>query len=334
MKTYLITGGAGFIGSNFVRYLLNKEPHLHVKVIDNLSYSSNLQNLAAFKDLDNFEFIKGDICDSALVNRIVQGVDVIVNFAAEVSVDRSLEDKSSFIRTDIMGVQVLLEAVLVQQVPLKRFVQISTDEVYGSIDKGSFTETSLPAPRNPYAASKLGGESLAYSYFASYGLPIVISRASNNYGPWAYPEKVIPLFITNLHDGLQVPVFGKGTQVRDWLHVMDHCSAIDLLIEKGINGERYNIGADQTCTNIDLTCKLLTLMGKDDSYIKYVNDRPGHDQRYSIDSSKIKQLGWNPAYNLEGGLAETVAWYLENVSYWRDAKDGLDSRYAKGLWGE
>jgi len=330
--SYLITGAAGFIGSNFVRHLYNTRENIHVRVLDKLTYASNIKNLKDFEGRNDFEFIKGDICDDKTVKTAMQGVEVVINFAAESAVDRSIDDPQSFIKTDIFGVYTLLEEAR-KQANLKRFIQISTDEVYGHILEGSFKESSELKPRNPYSASKLGGERLAYSFFETYQLPVVITRASNNYGPFAYPEKVIPLFITNLVDGAQVPVFGGGHQVRDWLYVEDHCSAIKLLVERGINGEVYNVGGSQECENIELTRKLLAIMGKDERSIKYVQDRPGHDMRYSLDSSKLQSLGWLPQVKLDDGLKKTVDWYLENEAWWRPLKDKLDPRYSKGFWG-
>ncbi len=330
--SYLVTGGAGFIGSNFVRHLYNTGEKARVRVLDKLTYSSNLENLKDFEGRADFEFIKGDICDAKKVQTAMQGVEVVINFAAETAVDRSIDDPQSFIKTDIFGVYTLLEEAR-EHPNFKRFIQISTDEVYGHILDGSFKETSELKPRNPYAASKVGGERLAYSFFETYQLPVVITRASNNYGPFAYLEKVIPLFITNLVDGAQVPVFGGGRQVRDWLYVEDHCRAIKLLADRGVNGEVYNVGAGQECENIELTRKLLVLMGKDERSIKFVQDRPGHDMRYSLDSSKLQSLGWSPQVGLDAGLKKTVDWYLSHENWWRPLKDNLDPRYSKGFWG-
>lgn len=333
MRQYLITGGAGFIGSNFVHYLYKNERNIKVKVLDKLTYSGNLDNLKEFIGREDFEFIHGDICDNNVVKKAMDGVNVIVNFAAEVSVDRSIEDQQSFLKTDILGVHVLMENALEHKDSIERFVQISTDEVYGQIAEGSFSETSELKPRNPYSASKCGGERLAYSYFATKNLPVIITRASNNYGPRAYPEKVIPLFITNLIEGIKIPIFGTGTQIRDWLYVEDHCSAIHHLINNGQNGEVYNVGANQECTNLELAKMILELMDKDESYIKYVNDRPGHDLRYSLNISKIRSTGWDIKVDLKTGLKNTVDWYKNNPEYWKVLKENLDKRYIEGFWG-
>ncbi len=333
MRQYLITGGAGFIGSNFVRYLYNNEQNIRVRVLDKLTYSGNMDNLADFVNRDDFEFIHGDICDDEVVKKAMVGVNVVVNFAAEVAVDRSIKEHQSFLKTDVLGVHVLLENALAHKESIERFIQISTDEVYGHILEGSFTETSELKPRNPYSASKLGGERLAYSYYATYDMPVIVTRASNNYGPWAYPEKVIPLFITNLVEGHQVPIYGEGNQVRDWLYVDDHCSAIYHLIHNGKNGEVYNVGGDQECTNLELTKKILELLGKDESSIKFVADRPGHDLRYSLDISKLEATGWKPEYDLETGLKKTVDWYISHPEYWKKLKDNMDKRYIEGFWG-
>ena len=330
--TYLITGGAGFIGSNFVRRLYRTGKNIQVRVLDKLTYAGNLENLREFEGRKDYRFIKGDICDADVVKKAMEGVNIVVNFAAEAAVDRSIIDSNAFLRTDIFGVYVLLEAAR-RQDRLRKFIQISTDEVYGQIISGSFKETAEVKPRNPYSASKLGGDRLAYSYYVTHNLPVVVTRAANTYGPRAYPEKIIPLFVTNLIDGQKVPIFGKGEQIRDWLHVEDHCSAIQLLIEKGMNGEVYNIAADQECTNIELTREILKLMGKNKAAINYVQDRPGHDFRYSLDCSKLRKLGWKPQYDLRKGLQETVRWYLENEDWWRPLKKTMDSRYVTGFWG-
>ncbi len=329
---YLITGGAGFIGSNFVHYLYAHSKDIHVRVLDKLTYSGNPENLKEFQGRKDFEFIKGDICDDTIVKKAMEGVDYVVNFAAEVAVDRSIDDPQSFLKTDIFGVYALLSAAR-QRKHLRKFIQISTDEVYGQILEGSFNEDSTLNPRNPYSASKLGGERLAYSFFQTYGLPVVITRASNTYGPRAYLEKIIALFITNLIDDRKIPVYGAGKQVRDWLFVNDHCRAIDLIVKKGRLGEVYNIGGEQECTNLELTDHILRIMKKDQSYIEFVQDRPGHDFRYSLDCSKLKNLGWRPEYDLQKGLMETVQWYKKNEDWWQPLKEKMDHRYLVGFWG-
>lgn len=331
-KKILVTGGAGFIGSNFVRMVFRDDPGAEVRVLDKLTYSGNLANLSAYRGRKGFEFIEGDICDEGIVAKAMEDVDIVVNFAAEVAVDRSIGDSRSFLNTDIFGVYVLLNEVK-KRGTVKKFIQVSTDEVYGQILEGSFSETSETKPRNPYAASKIGGDRLAYSFFATYGLPVVITRASNTYGPMAYPEKVIPLFITNLIDGRKIPVYGDGKQVRDWLYVEDHCRAIALLIEKGADGEVYNVGGREERTNMELTMAILRLMDKDESSIEFVRDRPGHDFRYSLDCSKLRGLGWKPEYVLEDGLKMTIDWYKNNEDWWRPVKEKMDSRYVSGFWG-
>ncbi|MCR4337870.1 MAG: dTDP-glucose 4,6-dehydratase [Candidatus Omnitrophica bacterium] len=329
---YLITGGAGFIGSHFVDYIYRKYDDLHVTVLDKLGYSANLENLKPYFQRSNFEFVKGDITDANVVAKVMKDIDVVVNFAAEVAVDRSIDDPVSFLKTDVLGVYTLLQEARNQK-GLRKFIQISTDEVYGQILEGSFSEESVLKPRNPYSASKLGGERLAYSFFETYHLPVVMTRGSNTYGPRAYLEKVIPLFITNLLNDVPVPVYGKGQQVRDWLFVEDHCSAIDLLTHQGVSGEVYNIGAEQECSNLDLTRQILALMDKDESSINFVTDRPGHDLRYSLNSSKLKALGWKPKYVLKDGLEKTIDWYRMNEDWWRPVREKLDQRYIVGFWG-
>lgn len=332
-KKYLVTGAAGFIGSNFVHYLYQQYKDIEVVVLDKMTYAGSPQSVEELKKYPHFSFIQGDICDPVIVKEAMQGANVVVNFAAESAVDRSIHDPDSFLKTDVLGVYTLLQEARCQK-QLQRFIQISTDEVYGQILEGSFTETSELKPRNPYAASKLGGDRLAYSFFVTYDLPVIVTRASNNYGPRAYLEKVIPLFITNLLEGQQVPVYGEGKQIRDWLFVEDHCIGIDLLIEKGINGQVYNIGGEQELTNMELTRRILEIMGKDESSIKFVRDRPGHDFRYSLDCTKIKKLGWNQHYSVEDGLKETITWYKDNQAWWRETKEHMDKRYLSGFWGE
>ena len=320
MVKVLVTGGAGFIGSNFVRYAIDVHPDWHITTLDKLTYAGRLENLQSVRDHPRHRFVKGDVADAAVAGPLVQESAIVVNFAAETHVDRSIQSAGEFITTDVFGTFVLLEAAR-QSAALRRFVQISTDEVYGSVRKGSSRETDELRPRNPYSASKAGADRLAYSYWATYKVPVVITRASNNYGPNQFPEKIIPLFITNLIDDIPVPLYGDGQNERDWLHVLDHCRAVDMLIDKGDDGEVYNIGGGNQVTNVDLTHRLLKLAGKPASLITPVPDRPGHDRRYSLDTAKLGSLGWRPRVDFEQGLAETVKWYRENERWWRPIKD-------------
>ena len=320
MVEVLVTGGAGFIGSNFVRHALAVHPDWHVTTLDKLTYAGRLENLHDVIDNPRHTFVRGDVADAAVAAPLVEQSHLVVHFAAETHVDRSIQNAGEFITTDVFGTFVLLEAA--RRAPaLRRFIQISTDEVYGSVAVGSSRETDELKPRNPYAASKAGADRLAYSYFATYGVPVIITRASNNYGPYQFPEKVIPLFVTNALVDIPVPLYGDGLNERDWLHVIDHCRALDLLIEAGENGEVYNVGGGNHVRNIDLTRKILALTGKSDALIKPVADRPGHDRRYSLDTTKLQRLGWTAAAVFEQGLAETVQWYVENEWWWRPIKD-------------
>jgi dTDP-glucose 4,6-dehydratase len=310
----LITGGAGFIGSNFVQHMLKAHPGCELVVMDKLTYAGRMENL---KDvIDGITFVKGDICSRQDVEKSMEGCDTVFNFAAESHVDRSIDDASSFIRTDVMGAFVLLEAA--RKADVKKFVQVSTDEVYGQILEGAFRETDVLMPRNPYSASKTAADRLAYSYFTTYGLPVIITRSSNNFGPYQYPEKLIPFFITNLMMGRKVPVYGDGMNVRDWIYVMDNCEALDICSQKGRDGEVYNIGGGNEKTNMWITKFILQEMGKGNDMIEFVKDRPGHDKRYSLDCSKImEEMGWAPKHNFEQALKETVKWYIENEWWWR-----------------
>jgi dTDP-glucose 4,6-dehydratase len=336
MVEVLVTGGAGFIGSNFVRYALARHQNWRVTTLDKLTYAGRLENLHDVADHPRHAFVRGDIADAEVAGPLVRGAEIVVHFAAETHVDRSIMHAGDFITTDVFGTFVLLEAAR-QATGLRRFVQISTDEVYGSVPEGASRETDELKPRNPYAASKAGADRLAYSYFATYQVPVVITRASNNYGPYQFPEKVIPLFVTNAVDGISVPLYGDGLQVRDWLHVADHCRAIDLLIEKGASGEVYNVGGGNQVTNLDLTRRILQLAGGSDDLVRQVPDRQGHDRRYALDTTKLRALGWAPLTPFEDGLAETVAWYRENEWWWRPIKDAdpafrayYDSQYGSG----
>jgi dTDP-glucose 4,6-dehydratase len=320
MVEVLVTGGAGFIGSNFVRYALQHHPDWHIITLDKLTYAGRRENLHDVMDDPRHTFVHGDICDAAVAQPLVEQANIVVHFAAETHVDRSIMAAGDFIRTDIEGTFVLLEAA--RAAPgLQRFVQISTDEVYGSVPAGESKETDELKPRNPYSASKAGADRLAYSYFATYNVPVVITRASNNYGPYQFPEKVIPLFVTNLIDDIPVPLYGDGLNVRDWLHVLDHCRGLDVVISKGVDGEVYNIGGGNEVKNIDLTHRILALVGKPTSLIKRVEDRLGHDRRYALDTTKLRTLGWAPERSFDAGLAETVAWYRDNEWWWRPVKE-------------
>jgi dTDP-glucose 4,6-dehydratase len=320
MVKVLVTGGAGFIGSNFVRYAIEAHSDWQITTLDKLTYAGRLENLRDVIDHPRHAFIKGDIADSTVATPLVKGSQIVVHFAAETHVDRSLMSAGEFITTDVFGTFVLLEAAR-HAAGLRRFIQISTDEVYGSVAEGSSRETDELRPRNPYSASKAGADRLAYSYWATYEVPVVITRASNNYGPFHFPEKVIPLFITNAIDNIPVPLYGDGRQERDWLHVSDHCRAVDLLIDAGTPGQVYNVGGGNHVQNIDLTKRILDLTGKPHSLIQPVADRQGHDRRYSLDTSKLQQLGWSPQVAFEAGLRDTVAWYRANEWWWRPIKE-------------
>lgn len=328
-----ITGGAGFIGSNFIRYLLRNYPKdLSIVNLDKLTYAGNLQNLKDVENHPNYTFVHGDICNPEDVKKALKDVEGVVNFAAETHVDRSILDPGSFIQTDVYGVWILCQEALKQRV--KFFLQISTDEVYGECLHGSFDEEAPLKPRSPYAASKAGGDRLAYAYYATHGLPVMITRCSNNYGPYQYPEKIIPLFITNALENKPLPVYGDGSQVRDWIHVEDHCRALDLLIQKGTPGEVYNIGGENEWRNIDLTRKILQLLEKDHTLITFVKDRPGHDRRYALNIQKMKSLGWEPKKDFEEGLRETTHWYQTHRSWWEPLKSGAFLDYYKKQYGD
>ena len=316
----LVTGGAGFIGSNFVRQIIDGtySGFSAVTVLDKLTYAGTLTNLSELP-ADSFEFVKGDICDSELVGRLVNEHDLVVNFAAESHVDRSINGARDFVVTNVLGTQTLLDAVKSSNV--QTYLQVSTDEVYGSIAQGSWPETDPLLPNSPYAASKASADLLCRSYFKTHGMDIRVTRCSNNYGRNQFPEKVIPLFVTNLIANKKVPIYGSGLNIRDWLHVDDHCLGIYLALTKGKAGEIYNIGGGTELTNIDLTKKILRLMGRDESSISYVEDRKGHDIRYSVDISKIsRELGYVPQKNWEIGLKETIDWYVANEAWWRPLK--------------
>jgi len=373
----LVTGGAGFIGSNFVRYVLRDHPDDQIVNLDKLTYAGNPDNL---KDVEadpataaRYRFVRGDICDAEAVEEALRAasalgvpesaddggvpaaagpasaaagpasaagdaataadvgtpagapVDAIVNFAAETHVDRSITGPEDFMRTDVLGTHVLLEAVRKHGIP--RYLQISTDEVYGSIDQGSFVETDLLEPSSPYSASKAGADLMVLAYHTTYGLPVVITRSSNNYGPYQYPEKLIPLFATNALDGLPLPVYGDGMNVRDWIHVEDNCRGLDLVLRRGEPGQIYNVGGGNERPNLEITRFILEATGNDDSLLRYVSDRLGHDRRYSIDCAKLRELGWEPRIDFREGLDQTVAWYRDNRSWWEKIKSGEWRRY-------
>jgi dTDP-glucose 4,6-dehydratase len=320
MVNVLVTGGAGFIGSNFVRYALQTHADWQVSTLDKLTYAGRRENLRDVMDHPRHTFVHGDIGDASVSAPLVEQSHYVVHFAAETHVDRSLIAAGDFIRTDVEGTFVLLEAAR-RASDLRRFVQISTDEVYGSVPTGASVETDELKPRNPYSASKAGADRLAYSYWATYNVPVVITRASNNYGPYQFPEKVIPLFVTNAIDDIAVPLYGDGKNVRDWLHVLDHCRGVDLLIERGTNGEVYNIGGGNDIMNVELTHQILELLGKPLSLIKPVADRQGHDRRYCLDTTKLRSLGWAPQVEFPDGLRDTIQWYRNNEWWWRPIKE-------------
>lgn len=335
MVEVLVTGGAGFIGSNFVHHALGTHPDWRVTTLDKLTYAGRRENLQDLDEHPRHRFVHGDVADASVAAPLVRDAEIVVHFAAETHVDRSLMSAGEFIRTDVHGTFVLLDAARAAT-RLRRFVQISTDEVYGSIPEGASRENDELRPRNPYSASKAGADRLAYSYWASYEVPVVITRASNNYGCRQYPEKLIPLFITNAIDNRPLPLYGDGLNVRDWLHVDDHCRALDLLIEQGRPGETYNIGGGNEVTNIDLTHRILELLDRPVSLIEPVADRPGHDRRYCLDTAKLRALGWAPSTPFEAGLDATVGWYRDNEWWWRPIKEGnaayrayYDRQYAR-----
>ncbi|HOV67170.1 MAG TPA: dTDP-glucose 4,6-dehydratase [Methanoregulaceae archaeon] len=314
----LVTGGCGFIGANFVRDQLARHPDRSIVNLDLLTYAGNPANLAEVAGDPRYRFVQGDIRDADLVGRLVGEVDAVIHFAAESHVDRSIADPGAFVSTNIQGTFTLLEAA--RQAGVDRFVHVSTDEVYGSIAEGAFTEDDPLRPSSPYSASKAGSDLLALAYHTTHDLPVIVTRCSNNYGPFQYPEKLIPLFITNLLSGRKVPVYGSGRNVREWIYVLDHCRALDFVLGQGRPGEVYNIGSGVEKTNLEITAALLALLEKDDSWVEHVTDRKGHDFRYAIDCRKIRGLGWAPEFTFERALAETVEWYRAHESWWRPLK--------------
>jgi dTDP-glucose 4,6-dehydratase len=331
----LVTGGAGFIGSNFIRYILNKYPEYRVINLDKLTYAGNLENLTGVDKDPRYAVEKGDICDKARIQLCVTRyeIDAIINFAAESHVDRSILGAAEFVQTNIVGLNVLLEVV--KELKIKRFLQVSTDEVYGSLGStGFFTEETPLHPNSPYSASKASADMLALAYQHTFGLPVVLTRCSNNYGPYQFPEKLIPLMIANALNNKSLPVYGDGMNIRDWLHVKDHCSAIDGVLHRGRIGEVYNIGGNNEKPNIEIVKLILQNLGKPESLISYVEDRPGHDRRYAIDSSKIqRELGWQPSYTFEQGIVETIKWYMNNQTWWKRIMSGEYKEYYNLLYG-
>lgn len=310
----LITGGAGFMGSNFIHYILKKYKDYEIVNLDKLTYSGNLDNLKDLEANPNYRFVKGDICDESLVDELAKEVDVIINYAAETHVDRSILDPSAFVRTDVLGTHNLLEKAKKYQ--HKRFIQISTDEVFGSITEGEFNETSPFMPNSPYAASKAGADLLCRSYVETYSMPVIVTHSCNFYGPYHYPEKFIPLSIVNLLQNKKIPLYGDGLNVREWIYTEDHCSAIDFILHEGKEGEVYNISTEKEKRNIDVIKLLLEIMGETEEKIEYVKDRPGHDRRYALDASKLRNLGWEPKYSFEEGLKKTLEWFKDNKWWW------------------
>ncbi|MGH2726214.1 MAG: dTDP-glucose 4,6-dehydratase [Actinomycetota bacterium] len=310
----LVTGGAGFIGSNYVRWVLRERPDVEVTNYDLLTYAGNLENLRDIEEGARYRFVKGDICDTALLDEVLPGHDAIVNFAAESHVDRSIDWAAEFVRTNMLGTNALLDATRRHGTP--RYLQVSTDETYGSIDVGSFREDDRLDPSSPYSASKAGGDMLVRAYHRTYGMPVLVTRGSNTFGPYQYPEKVIPLFVTNLLEDAPVPLYGDGLNVRDWIHVEDHVSGIHAVLEKGEVGQIYNVAAGNELTNLELSKTLCDLLGKPHDLITPVADRPGHDRRYSVDTARIRALGWAPAWSLDDALRSTVEWYSSNRWWW------------------
>jgi dTDP-glucose 4,6-dehydratase len=329
----LVTGGCGFIGANFIRHILSKYPY-NIINLDKLTYAGNLENLKEIENDSRYTFIKGDIANEADIERIFSSseIDIVINFAAESHVDRSIMDPGAFIKTNIIGTFNLLETVKKGRV--KRFIQVSTDEVYGSLGKeGKFREDTPLAPNSPYSASKASADMLAMAYYKTYRAPVMITRCSNNYGPYQFPEKLIPLVITNALVDMELPVYGDGMNIRDWIHVLDHCEAIDIVLHKGESGNVYNIGAENERTNIEIVKLILNILGKPETLIKYVKDRPGHDRRYAIDSTKIKkELGFKTKVSFKMGMEETVAWYIENKSWWKRIKSGEYLEYYNKMY--
>lgn len=330
-KTILVTGGAGFIGSNFIRLMLGKHGRCKIINLDKLTYAGNPENLSDLEGNPNYSFVQGDICDARLVGELTKQVQLVVNFAAETHVDRSVDDPFVFTQTNLIGTHILLEYS--RRNGIEMFVQIGTDEVYGSVESGSSVENDKLDPRSPYSASKAAADLLALSYHTTYGLDVRVTRCTNNYGPYQFPEKLIPFFVTNALEDRDLPIYGDGRNVRDWLYVDDHCQAVEFIIKNGRAGEIYNIGGGREMENIQITDIILRELGKPDSLKSYVKDRPGHDRRYSLDISKIGQMGWSPGHTFEDAIKRTIKWYVDNQEWWRRIKEGRrEYRDFKDRW--
>ena len=332
----LITGGAGFIGSNFVRYMVNKYPNYQIVNLDLLTYAGNLENLTDIENASNYKFVRGDIANREFINALFQEekFDYVINFAAESHVDRSITDPEIFVQTNIQGTLALLDAA--KTFAVTKYLQVSTDEVYGTLgETGYFTEETPLAANSPYSASKAGADLLVRAYNETFGLPVNITRCSNNYGPYHFPEKLIPLMIINALNDKELPIYGDGLNIRDWLHVEDHCQAIDLVLHKGRNGEVYNVGGNNERTNIEIVKTILKQLNKPESLMKFVKDRPGHDRRYAIDATKLHtELGWSPKYNFDTGIEQTINWYLNNREWWENIISGEYQDYVKSQYGD
>jgi len=328
----LVTGGAGFIGSNFIRLLLGQDESCNIINLDKLTYAGNIENIKDLRSSKNHTFVEGDICDAALVDRLISKCDAVINFAAETHVDRSVQNAKEFVMTDVVGTYTLLEAARKHKV--KKYIQISTDEIYGSREKGAFTEDSNISPSSPYAASKAGADMLVLSYFKTYKLPVCIIRSSNNFGPYQHPEKFIPLFITNCLENKKLPLYGDGLNRRDWIYVMDNCEAVLSVLQKGVEGQIYNAAGNNEKANIYVAKFILNELKKPESLLQFVKDRPGHDRRYALSSGKIRKLGWEPKHKFEDALRETIKWYVERKGWWQKIKSGSFRDYYQSQYGD